>query len=143
MDPRLREHLAQMAQLARDEEAWWTAEVARVAPQLLLHGRPVRGGGREAGEGLALDVTRLAALAPALQRRLLRFAAEELGGDLDFPATEALRMLALFGRQDRDWSWCRGCAPSERRESCGWQFCRLRRRVRMRLPSTVWQFPAR
>ena len=97
-NPRLREHLAQMAQLARDEEAWWTAEVARVAPQLLLHGRPVRGGGREAGEGLALDVTRLAALAPALQRRLLRFAAEELGADLDFPATEALRMLALFGR---------------------------------------------
>jgi tRNA(Ile)-lysidine synthase len=69
-----------------------------VAPQLLLHGRPVRGGGREAGEGLAIDVTRLAALAPALQRRLLRFAAEELGVDLDFPATDALRTLALVGR---------------------------------------------
>ncbi len=27
-NPRLREHLAQMAQLARDEEAWWTSEVA-------------------------------------------------------------------------------------------------------------------
>jgi tRNA(Ile)-lysidine synthase len=97
-NPRLREHLAQMAQLARDEEAWWTSEVAKVAPQLLLHGRPVRGGGREAGDGLALDFTRLAALAPALQRRLLRFAAEELGADLDFPATEALRALALCGR---------------------------------------------
>jgi tRNA(Ile)-lysidine synthase len=97
-NPRLREHLAQMAQLARDEEAWWTGEVAKVAPQLLLQGRPVRGGGREAGEGLALDVIRLAALAPALQRRLLRFAAEELGADLDFPATEALRTLALVGR---------------------------------------------
>jgi tRNA(Ile)-lysidine synthase len=97
-NPRLREHLAQMAQLARDEEAWWASEVARVAPQLLLHGRPVRGGGREAGEGLAIDVTRLAALAPALQRRLLRFAAEELGVDLDFPATDALRTLALVGR---------------------------------------------
>jgi tRNA(Ile)-lysidine synthase len=97
-NPRLRQHLAQMAQLARDEEAWWTGEVAKVAPQLLLQGRPVRGGGREAGEGLALDVIRLAALAPALQRRLLRFAAEELGADLDFPATEALRTLALVGR---------------------------------------------
>jgi tRNA(Ile)-lysidine synthase len=101
-NPRLREHLAQMAQLARDEEAWWTSEMAKVAGQLLLHGRAIRGGGRgggrEAGDGLALDVTRLAALAPALQRRLLRFAAEELGADLDFPATEALRTLALVGR---------------------------------------------
>jgi tRNA(Ile)-lysidine synthase len=97
-NPRLREHLTQMAQLARDEEAWWTFEVAKVAGQLLLHGRPVRGGGREAGDGLALDVIRLAALAPALQRRLLRFAADELGVDLDFPATEALRTLALVGR---------------------------------------------
>jgi tRNA(Ile)-lysidine synthase len=97
-NPRLREHLAQMAQLDRDEEAWWTSEVAKVAPQLLLRGRPVRGGGRESGDGLALDVTRLAALAPALQRRLLRFAAEDLGANLDFPSTEALRALALCGK---------------------------------------------
>ena len=34
-NPRLREHLAQMAELARDEEAWWAGEVARLAPQLL------------------------------------------------------------------------------------------------------------
>jgi tRNA(Ile)-lysidine synthase len=97
-NPQLREHLAQMAQLARDEEAWWQAEVALLAPQLLLPGRAVRGGGRAAGDGLALDVTRLAALAPALQRRLLRFAAEELGAAIDFHATEALRALALKGR---------------------------------------------
>ena len=97
-NPRLREHLAQMAELARDEEAWWTAEVARIAPQLLLTGRPVRGGGRAAGEGLANDVTRLAALPLALQRRLLRHAAEQLGATVDFPATEALRLLAVAGR---------------------------------------------
>ena len=30
-NPRLREHLAQMAELARDEEAWWQTEVARAA----------------------------------------------------------------------------------------------------------------
>ena len=57
-NPRLREHLSQMAELARDEEAWWQAELARVAPQLILPGRPVRGGGRAAADGLALDVTR-------------------------------------------------------------------------------------
>jgi tRNA(Ile)-lysidine synthase len=97
-NPRLREHLAQMAELARDEEAWWTAEVARIAPQLLLTGRPVRGGGRAASEGLALDVTRLAALPLALQRRLLRYAAEKVGAPADFQGTEALHFLAIEGR---------------------------------------------
>ena len=97
-NPQLREHLAQMAELARDEEAWWEAEVARIAPQMLLPGRPVRGGGRAADEGVALEVTRLGQLAPAMQRRLLRFAAEGLGAATDFPATEALRILALFGK---------------------------------------------
>ncbi len=97
-NPRLREHLAQMAALARDEEAWWQAELARVAPQVLLSGKPVRGGGRASGDGLAVDVIRLSALAPALQRRLLRHAAQQLGAALDFSATEAIRALALEGR---------------------------------------------
>ena len=98
LNPRLREHMAQMAELARDEEAWWQAELARLAPQILLAGKPVRGGGRASGDGLALDVTRISVLAPALQRRLLRHAAGQLGATLDFQATEALRSLALEGR---------------------------------------------
>jgi len=101
-NPQLREHLAQMAILARDEEAWWQAELARLAPQLLLPGRPVRGGGRAAGHDsapfLSIEIVRLAALAPAMQRRLLRYAAGQLGAAPDFAATEALRTLGLFGR---------------------------------------------
>lgn len=99
-NPRLREHLAQMAVLAADEEAWWRAELARVAPQILLHGRAVRGGGRATGSdaSVSLDVTRFARLAPALQRRLLRHAAAQLGAAPDFESTEALRGLALAGR---------------------------------------------
>jgi tRNA(Ile)-lysidine synthase len=102
-NPRLKEHLARMAVLARDEETWWQAELARVAPQLVMEGRPVRGGGRAGGGGLALDVIRLAALAPAMQRRLLRYAAElcvgpDGQGALDYQSTEALRALALEGR---------------------------------------------
>jgi tRNA(Ile)-lysidine synthase len=97
-NPQLREHMAQMAVLARDEEAWWQAELSRLGPQILMSGKPVRGGGRAAGDGLAMDVTRFAGLAPALQRRLLRYAAERLGAALDFPSTEALRTLALEGR---------------------------------------------
>jgi len=53
-NPRLREHMAQMATLARDEEAWWQAEVARIAPQILIPGRPVR----------AADVLPVVALPP-------------------------------------------------------------------------------
>jgi tRNA(Ile)-lysidine synthase len=97
-NPRLHEHLAHMAELAQDEEAWWQTELARIAPQLILPGRPVRGGGRAAADGLAIDVTRLAALHPALQRRLLRQAAERIGTVLDFAATESLRGLAVTGR---------------------------------------------
>jgi tRNA(Ile)-lysidine synthase len=97
-NPQLRDHLAQMAELARDEEAWWEQEVERLAPQLILSGRPVRGGGRAAGEGLAIEAGRLGELLPAVQRRLLRLAAGQLGAKPDFEATEALRSLALDGR---------------------------------------------
>lgn len=97
-NPRLREHMAQIATLALDEEAWWDEELRRVAPQFLMEGRPVRGGGRSAGPGLAIDVTRLAGLAVALQRRLVREAAGRLGVAPDFQATEAVRKLALEGR---------------------------------------------
>ena len=98
-NPRLRQHLAHMAKLAQDEEAWWQAEMARLASQLILPGRPVRGGGRAASDGLAIDIVRLAELHPAVQRRLLRHAAQQTCGTaLDFAATESLRTLALTGR---------------------------------------------
>lgn len=99
-NPQLREHLAQMAELARDEESWWRSEMERVAAQIIVRGRPVRGGGRATtdAEGTALDLARLAAEPVAVQRRLLRYAAGQLGAAPDFPATEALRSLALTGK---------------------------------------------
>jgi tRNA(Ile)-lysidine synthase len=97
-NPKLKEHLSQMAELARDEESWWHAEVARVAPDVMLIGRPVRGGGRAAAEGVALDLSKLSELEVALQRRIVRYAAERLGAAVDFASTEKLRELALRGR---------------------------------------------
>jgi tRNA(Ile)-lysidine synthase len=97
-NPRIRQHLAHMATLARDEEAFLSAETARLAVQLVLPGRPVRGGGRAASEGIALDIASLASQPVALQRRILRHVAALLGAAPDFPATEALRDLALTGR---------------------------------------------
>lgn len=97
-NPKLREHLMHLAELAREEEAWWEGETARAAAQVVLPGRPVRGGGRAAGEGVAIDMVRLGELPVALQRRVLRLAAEQLGAKPGFEGTEALRDLALNGR---------------------------------------------
>jgi len=122
-NPQLRTHLANMATLARDEESWWQAELDRLAPQLILRGRPVRGGGRASSDGAALDVTRLAALAPALQRRLLRSAAADLGAEPDFAATEALLNLALRGHASQRLELANGLTaertPRELRLSIG------------------------
>lgn len=102
-NPQIRGHLGQMAVLARDEEEYWKSEVAKIAPQVLMSGLPVRGGGRanSGGEVLALDVVRFTGLEIALQRRLVRHAAEQLGVTLDFEATESLRRMAVEGRPGR------------------------------------------
>lgn len=99
-NPQLREHLAQMAELARDEETWWQAEIERLTPQVIVRGLPVRGGGRANtdADGLSLDLTRLAAEPVAVQRRVLRYVAGQLGAAPDFAATEALRSLARSGK---------------------------------------------
>lgn len=97
-NPNVEEQLARVSEIARDEESYWEIELRRVLPQLLLHGRAVRGGGRAVPTGphqpsVSLDVTRIAALTPAVQRRVLRAAASQLGHSLDFFATERLRSL--------------------------------------------------
>ena len=99
-NPQIRKQLAQMAELARDEESWWQSEIARLAPQMLLSGRAVRGGGRAGSDdgSVALDAVRLGAQSPALQRRLLRDAAARLGASLDFDGVESLLRLVTEGR---------------------------------------------
>lgn len=98
-NPQIRWHLANLATLARDEDAYWQGELMRIMPQLLLPGRPVRGGGRAATvnpkeASLALELERLPS-PPALRRRILRSAARELGVSLNFEQTE--RLLAMCG----------------------------------------------
>lgn len=91
--------LTRLATIAREEEAWWTRELTRLLPGLVLPGRPVRGGGRanstRPGEqSLSIELDRLAALHPAVARRVLRAAAGQLGHSLGFDETESLRNLA-------------------------------------------------
>lgn len=104
--PRIAEHLSRMAAVARDEEAWWAGELARVMPGMVLPGKPARGGGRanstRPGEaGVAVELERIRAMHPALQRRVLRAAAERVGAALTFDQTEALRTLAAVDERGR------------------------------------------
>jgi tRNA(Ile)-lysidine synthase len=97
-NPQVAEQLARLATIARDEESWWDAELARILPGLVLPGKPVRGGGRAVSthpeEGSAgIELERLRALAPAVRRRVLRAAAKRLGCALNFEQTE--RLMAM------------------------------------------------
>jgi tRNA(Ile)-lysidine synthase len=105
-NPGIDELLARTAVIARDEEAFWRAEVARVLPQVLLPGKPVRGGGRAVSTAAdqascAVEIARLAAMPAALRRRVVRAAARSLfdegeaGGRLS--SEETAKVLALAG----------------------------------------------
>jgi tRNA(Ile)-lysidine synthase len=101
-NPNLDLALGNIAELAREEEARWQIELGRVLPQILLPGRPVRGGGRSVGtapgqSALAIEIERLRSFDPALRRRVLRAAARQLGARLSFE--ETARLLALCGLQ--------------------------------------------
>jgi len=102
-NPAIDQALANLAELARDDEARWQAEVGRILPQVLLPGKPVRGGGRAvstaAGEPgpVALEIERLRGFDPALRRRAVRAAARTLGARLSFEETSRLLALAGFG----------------------------------------------
>jgi tRNA(Ile)-lysidine synthase len=106
--------LGRTAEVAREEEAFWQAEVARVLPQVLLPGKPVRGGGRAVstavGEvGYAMEIARLKEMPAALRRRLVRAAARrvfgeggaasglEHGGSYVLSGEETAKVLALAG----------------------------------------------
>jgi tRNA(Ile)-lysidine synthase len=100
-NPAIDQALANLAELAREDDARWQAELDRILPQLLLPGKPVRGGGRAVATipgdtGLiSIEIDRLRALDPALRRRVLRAAARQLGARLTFD--ETARLLALAG----------------------------------------------
>ena len=101
-NPAADEMLANVATLARDEQAHWETEVARLLPQLLLPGKPVRGGGRAVGTevgaaAVAMELERLRSLSAAMRRRVVRAAAKGVGCRLSFEETAKVLALAGFG----------------------------------------------
>jgi tRNA(Ile)-lysidine synthase len=94
--------LANLAELAREDEGRWQKELERVLPVLLLSGKPVRGGGRAVStaagaDSVAIELERLRGLDPALRRRVVRAGARRLGVRLGFDDTARLLALAGFG----------------------------------------------
>jgi tRNA(Ile)-lysidine synthase len=86
-NPRISESLAQLAELALDEEVLWTNEVAKVAASLLL----------QSPFGLEVRAEKLAALPRALGRRLVRHAVGLAKGNLrrvEFQHVEKVLALA-------------------------------------------------
>jgi tRNA(Ile)-lysidine synthase len=112
--------LANLATLAREDEARWQAELARILPQLLLPGKPVRGGGRAVATApdqavcVSLELDRLRSVDPAMRRRVVRAAARSLGVRLSFDDTA--RLLALAGVSP-DTDLCPDQAPSAKTRS--------------------------
>lgn len=100
-NPSVDRTLANLAEVAREEEARWSAELPRLLPHLVLPGKPVRGGGRASStapgeQSLALELERLRPLDAATRRRVVRAAARQLGARLSFDETARLLTLAGF-----------------------------------------------
>lgn len=104
-NPAIAVALSATAQFARDEEARWQPEIARLLGQLALPGKPVRGGGRAVAtapgeQSIGFELERLRQLDLPTRRRLLRAAAERLGSRLN--SAETLRILLLAGLAPAD-----------------------------------------
>ena len=99
-NPALDQVLGRLAEIAREDDAYWRAEVARLVPGLILPGKPVRGGGRavstaSAERTVALELERLRPLPGALRRRVLREAIARLG--VRIGSAETARVLEVAG----------------------------------------------
>ncbi|WP_334239109.1 tRNA lysidine(34) synthetase TilS [Terriglobus sp. ADX1] len=99
-NPSIGATLSATAELAREEHARWQPEIARLLQQLVMPGKPVRGGGRAVAtspeeQGVAFELERLRGLDLPTRRRLIRAAVERMGVRLG--ASETLRILMLAG----------------------------------------------
>ncbi len=111
--PRLKEEfnpaillaLSDSAEIFRAEEEHWQTRVFALLPEVW----------RTNADGGRLDGTALEAQSLAMQRRLIRACAEELGLALDFKHVEAVRKLAASGSSARTGMLPRGW----RAQKCG------------------------
>jgi tRNA(Ile)-lysidine synthase len=117
-NPRIADSLAQLARLAHDEERWWRSYIGELSAGILA----ARDGGIE------LRASALAALPPAVGRRLIRRAISQVKGDLQrlaFAHVERVLELAAQAEGDgrlrlpgldvrRSFDWIRVAAAAPR-----------------------------
>ncbi|MDT4947051.1 MAG: tRNA(Ile)-lysidine synthase [Pseudonocardiales bacterium] len=88
VNPAVREALAETAEISRADEEYWAAEIERILPKVWV--RPRTSGGSLLKLGFADQPS-------AIQRRLIRAAAESLGLTLEFGHVEEVRRLSNDG----------------------------------------------
>lgn len=86
LNPNIREQLAEIAEIARGEEEYWSAQLSQALPEVWA--APAQ------GSQPCLRIDLLQAHPLALQRRLVRAAAKSLGLSLEFQHVEELLALA-------------------------------------------------
>ena len=92
LNPSVREALAETADIARAEEQYWQEQLARSWPQIYIPASP------DDHHALAISLPQLQDLPLALQRRIIRAAAEKLGLSLEFRHVEEVLTLAAARR---------------------------------------------
>jgi tRNA(Ile)-lysidine synthase len=99
VNPVVDQTLAHMAEIARAEEHYWNDQVTRLLPLVVAPGEPSRGGGRRqtGSRAIAIEIQKLCQQPLAVQRRLLRAAAEKIGRTMDFEQVQAV--LHLIGER--------------------------------------------
>lgn len=95
LNPSIETAFAHLSAIAHAEEEYWNRQIARILPQVTSTGVPARGGGRKQTRepSISFEVEKLQQQPLAVQRRLLRAAAESLGCNLDFEHVEGIREL--------------------------------------------------
>jgi tRNA(Ile)-lysidine synthase len=92
-NPAIRETLADLGELARAEEDFWSHELAVLLPRLVQEGTPSRSGRTSSGESegvLALELARLKDLPLAIQRHIFHSLAQRMGVALEFKHIQQL-----------------------------------------------------
>jgi tRNA(Ile)-lysidine synthase len=99
-NPQVDVALANVAEIARGEQEHWEAEMERNLAQMLVPGRPVRGGGRANSMGencVAIELERLRGMSAAMRRRVVRAMAKTVGSTADFDGTSAVLARCFDG----------------------------------------------
>ncbi|HKV94195.1 MAG TPA: tRNA lysidine(34) synthetase TilS [Candidatus Angelobacter sp.] len=97
-NPAIRRTLADLADVARAEDDYWSKELESLLPRLVRQGKPTRSGRTTTGEAekiLAVDLTSLRAQPEAVRSLVLQKTAEQLGVVLEHKHIQELTQVIL------------------------------------------------